>query len=58
MKQSQALLSYNIKCDAENNTVDIQDAGVILIDIEVILPGVGEKVVQRFTVKRRSDLVE
>ena len=52
------MLSYTIQCDADNNTVDIQDAGVILIDIEVILPGVGEKVAQRFTVKRRSELVE
>jgi hypothetical protein len=58
MKQSQALLSYTIKCDAENNTVDVQDAGVILIDYELILPGVGEKVVNRFTIKRRSELVE
>ena len=58
MKQSQALLSYTIKCDAENNTVDVQDAGIILIDYELILPGVGEKVVNRFTIKRRSELVE
>ena len=56
MKQSQALFAYNIVCDTSNNTEDIIDNDMLLVDAEVAMSRAMEKIVQRFTLRRRSDM--
>ena len=56
MKQSQALYAYNLTCDTSNNTEDIIDNDMLLVDAEVAMSKAMEKIVQRFTLRRRRDM--
>lgn len=56
MKQSQALYAYTLTCDTTNNTEDIIDNDMLLVDAEVAMSRAMEKIVQRFTLRKRSDM--
>ena len=56
MKTSQALYAYTLTCDTSNNTPDIIDNDMLLVDAEVAMSRANEKIVQRFTLRRRSDM--
>ena len=56
MKQSQALYAYKLTCDTSNNTEDIIDNDMLLVDAEVAMSRAMEKIVQRFTLRKRSDM--
>ena len=56
MKQSQALYAYKLTCDTSNNTEDIIDSDMLLVDAEVAMSRAMEKIVQRFTLRKRSDM--
>lgn len=56
MKSSQALAHYEIVCDETNNTTDVIDNDMCIVDIAVWMNRGMEKIVQRFTVKRRDTL--
>lgn len=56
MKTSQALYAYTLVCDTNNNTPDIIDNDMLLVDAEVAMSRANEKIVQRFTLRRRSDM--
>ena len=56
MKQSQALYAYKLTCDTSNNTEDIIDSDMLLVDAEVAISPAMEKIVQRFTLRKRSDM--
>ena len=56
MKQSQALYAYRLICDTSNNTEDIIDSDMLLVDAEVAMSKANEKIVQHFTVRRRKDM--
>jgi len=56
MKASRALMWYELVCDATNNTPEIVEQDILLVDASVILSHGMEKIVQRFTVKRQSDM--
>lgn len=56
MKSSQALAHYEIVCDETNNTTEVIDNDMCIVDIAVWMNRGMEKIVQRFTVKRRDTL--
>ena len=56
MKVSQALTWYTIICDESNNTPDVIDNDMCIVDIEVAMSRSMEKIVQRITLRRRSDV--
>lgn len=56
MRTSGVLASYNLKCDAENNTAEVMEHDAMILDVEVYMNHGCEKIIQRIRVKRLSDL--
>ena len=56
MKISGALAHYELVCDESNNTIDVIENDMCLVDVAVWMNRGMEKIVQRFTVKRRDTL--
>lgn len=56
MKISGALAHYELVCDETNNTIDVIENDMCLVDVAVWMNRGMEKIVQRFTVKRRDTL--
>ena len=56
MKLSQAIEWYEIQCDEKNNTPDLIEDAFGIVDLKVIVSQGLEKIVNRITLKRRSDV--
>ena len=57
MKLSQAIDKYEIICDESNNTPEIIDNDMGVVDIGVIMNKGLEKIVQRITLNRRDTVM-
>jgi len=54
MKDSQALVKYEIQCDENNNTKDIIDEKFCIVDIGIWVSQNMEKIVTRITLNRST----
>ena len=56
VKLSGAIEWYELVCDESNNTADVIENDMLIIDISLIVSRGMEKIVNRITLKRRSDV--
>jgi len=54
MVTSGAIDSYEIICDETNNTADVIEQDVCIVDVEIVFNHGMEKIVQQFTVNRKT----